>query len=117
MLDVFNSYITKQKSGGDGDRSDELSDVESEMDNKDKVNDTDSDLVRTEYENNALVHNRRDGDTKRFKEFQELVKLALFGEKIDNDETQSKKKYDEHTPPTRGEEFSTIHTQTGILTL
>ena len=77
LLDSFDSYIPKPISDGDGDISDDLSDVENKMYNKDRWNDTDSDLVSSEYGGNDVVHNSRGGDIKRFTEVQELVKVSL----------------------------------------
>ena len=100
MLDVFDSHIPRKRYGGDGYISYDLSDVDNEMDDKDRVNGTDSDLFRSEDGGNAVVHNRRYRGTKSFKEVQEIVKIYLSDDKIDNNETQIKKKDDEHPPPT-----------------
>ena len=67
LLYVFDSYIPKHRSGGDVGRSDEMSDVDNEIDNKDVGNYNDSDIVSSEYGGNIMVHNRRYGYTKRFK--------------------------------------------------
>ena len=108
MLDVFDSHIPRKRYGGDGYISYDLSDVDNEMDDKDRRNGTDSDLVRNEDGVNAVLHNSRYRGTKSFKEVQELVKIYLSGENIDNNETQIKKKDDEHPPPTMDEEAQEI---------
>ena len=64
------------------------------MNDKDRVNDNDSDLVISEYGINDIVYNSIYGDTKSFKEVQELVKVYMSGENIDNYEIQSKQKDD-----------------------
>ena len=55
-----------------------------------------------------MVHNSRYRCTKSFKEVQELVKIHLSGENIDNNETQSKKNYDGHPLPMMDEEAQEI---------
>ena len=62
------------------------------MDDKDRGNGTDSDLVRNEDGVNAVLHNSRYRGTKSFKEVQELVKIYLSGENIDNNENPNKEK-------------------------
>ena len=107
LLHVFDSYIPKHISGADGDGSYELSDVDDEMNNKDKEKDSDGDLVRSEEGGNDLDDNINVG-TKGMEEVDELVKSALSKENIDNFETQIKEKDDEQTKTTREVEAQII---------
>ena len=70
--------------------SDELSDVDNKIYEKYRGNNTDCNMVMGKYGGNDVVHSNREKDTKWFREVQELSKVALSSDTIDNDETQRK---------------------------
>ena len=91
-----------QRYGAGGDGSYELSDIDDKMEDRESENDYDGDLVISEERGDYLYDNSN-GYTKGLEEIEELVKVALFEDNIDNVETQSKVKDDKNTTPTRKE--------------